>query len=167
MMLSPVEKLKDLQADFKKEETLKESFHELINILVKYEATIKKFALSVLVGEALTSKAKGKVVRCEKRKKGETFPTACDAWQHADCVGYLARRRPSKPGQVAGGENCRQEHSVGHPRKYKNRNNDTKIVEMDGEYICQTCSALIQVTESPIASGATPILLQWHSEILR
>ncbi|KAL0298265.1 UNVERIFIED_CONTAM: E3 ubiquitin-protein ligase SHPRH [Sesamum radiatum] len=96
----------------------------------------------------------------------------CDAWQHADCVGYSARRRPSKPGQVTGGENC-QEHSVGHPRKYKKRNNDTKIVEMEGEYICQTCSALIQVTESPIASGATlivcptPILLQWHSEILR
>ncbi|KAL2227323.1 UNVERIFIED_CONTAM: E3 ubiquitin-protein ligase SHPRH [Sesamum indicum] len=96
----------------------------------------------------------------------------CDAWQHADCVGYSARRTPSKPGQVAGGENC-QENSVGRPRKYTKRNNDTKIVEMDGEYICQTCSALIQVTESPIASGATlivcptPILLQWHAEILR
>ncbi|KAL0303988.1 UNVERIFIED_CONTAM: E3 ubiquitin-protein ligase SHPRH [Sesamum radiatum] len=96
----------------------------------------------------------------------------CDAWQHADCVGYSARRRPSKPGQVAGGEN-NQAHSVGHPRKYIKRNNNTKIVEMDGEYICQTCSALIQVTESPIASGATlivcptPILLQWHAEILR
>ncbi|KAK4433464.1 DNA repair protein [Sesamum alatum] len=96
----------------------------------------------------------------------------CDAWQHADCVGYSAKRRLSKPRQVAGGENC-QDHSVGHPRKYTKRKNDTKIVEMDGEYICQTCSALIQVTESPIATGATlivcptPILLQWHAEILR
>ncbi|KAL0309035.1 UNVERIFIED_CONTAM: hypothetical protein Sradi_5845800 [Sesamum radiatum] len=80
LMLSLVEKLKDLQVDFKEEETynmngLQENLHELINILVKYEATIEKSALSVLVGDASTSKAKGKVAGCEKRKKGKTFST--------------------------------------------------------------------------------------------
>ncbi|KAL0386375.1 UNVERIFIED_CONTAM: hypothetical protein Slati_4604900 [Sesamum latifolium] len=60
MMLSPVEKLKDLQADFEEVETsdmngLEENLHELINMLVQYEATIKKSVLSVLMGDASTS----------------------------------------------------------------------------------------------------------------
>ncbi|KAK4382335.1 hypothetical protein Sango_2881300 [Sesamum angolense] len=100
MMLSPVEKLKDLQANFDKEEMyvdvilqslppsfdqfiikfningLEKSLHELINMLVQYEATIEKSAPSELVGEASTSKAKGKVAGREKRKKDETSSTA-------------------------------------------------------------------------------------------
>ncbi|KAL0455635.1 UNVERIFIED_CONTAM: hypothetical protein Slati_0902700 [Sesamum latifolium] len=91
MMLSLVEKLKDLQANFEKEETyvdviiqslplsfdefiinynmngLKKNLHELISMLVQYETTIEKSAPSVLVGEDSTSKAKGKVVGREKR----------------------------------------------------------------------------------------------------
>ncbi|KAL0405830.1 UNVERIFIED_CONTAM: hypothetical protein Slati_3896900 [Sesamum latifolium] len=82
-MLSLVEKLKDLKADLAKEtyidvilQSLPPSFdsfivnynmnglekdlHELINMLVQYEATIEKSAPSVLVGEASTSKAKDK-----------------------------------------------------------------------------------------------------------
>ncbi|KAL0281836.1 UNVERIFIED_CONTAM: hypothetical protein Sangu_2986400 [Sesamum angustifolium] len=74
MMLSLVEKFKDLQADFDKEQYvdvilqslppsydqfiinfnmsgLEKSLHELTNMLVKYEATIEKFAPSILVGE--------------------------------------------------------------------------------------------------------------------
>ncbi|KAL0285749.1 UNVERIFIED_CONTAM: hypothetical protein Sangu_2765500 [Sesamum angustifolium] len=100
MMLSLVEKLKDLQADFDKEEMyvnviiqslppsydqfiinfnmsgLEKSLHELINMLVQYEATIEKSASSVLVGKALTCKEKGKVAGREKRKKDETSSTA-------------------------------------------------------------------------------------------
>ncbi|KAL0329373.1 UNVERIFIED_CONTAM: hypothetical protein Sradi_4924000 [Sesamum radiatum] len=76
MMLSLVEKLKDIQANFDKEETLEKSLHELINMVVQYETTIEKSALSVLVGEVSTSKAKGKVARHEKRKKDEMSSTA-------------------------------------------------------------------------------------------
>ncbi|KAK4397739.1 hypothetical protein Sango_1249400 [Sesamum angolense] len=100
MMLSLVKKLKGLQADFDKEETyvgiilqslppsfdqfivnynmngLEKSLHELINMLVKYEAMIEKSAPLVLVGEASTSKTKGKVAGCDKRKKDETSSTA-------------------------------------------------------------------------------------------
>ncbi|KAL0349785.1 UNVERIFIED_CONTAM: hypothetical protein Sradi_4127700 [Sesamum radiatum] len=98
-MLSLVEKRKDLQADFDNEETYvdvilqslpqtfdqfiinynmnrpEKSLHELINILVKYEAMIEKSTPSVLVGEASTSKAEGNVAGHEKRKKDETSST--------------------------------------------------------------------------------------------
>ncbi|KAL0308148.1 UNVERIFIED_CONTAM: hypothetical protein Sangu_2991400 [Sesamum angustifolium] len=47
------------------------NLHELINMLVQHEATIEKSAMSVLVGEVSTSKAKGKVVGRKKRKKDE------------------------------------------------------------------------------------------------
>ncbi|KAL0361421.1 UNVERIFIED_CONTAM: hypothetical protein Sradi_3826600 [Sesamum radiatum] len=50
---------------------LEKSIHELINMLVQYEATTRKFESSVLVGEASTSKAKGKGARRWKRKKGK------------------------------------------------------------------------------------------------
>ncbi|KAL0287115.1 UNVERIFIED_CONTAM: Retrovirus-related Pol polyprotein from transposon TNT 1-94 [Sesamum angustifolium] len=50
---------------------LEKSINELINMLVQYEATIKKSAPSVLIGEASTSKAKSKMVGCWKRKKGK------------------------------------------------------------------------------------------------
>ncbi|KAL0336715.1 UNVERIFIED_CONTAM: hypothetical protein Sradi_4883400 [Sesamum radiatum] len=100
MMLSLMLKLEDLQADFDKEETyvdvilqslplsfyqfinnynmngLEKSLDELINMLVEYEATIEKSALSVLVEEASTFKARGKVAGREKKKKDETSSTA-------------------------------------------------------------------------------------------
>ncbi|KAL0295842.1 UNVERIFIED_CONTAM: hypothetical protein Sangu_3181800 [Sesamum angustifolium] len=50
---------------------LEKSINELINMLVQYEATIKKYAPSVLIGEASTSKVKGNRVRCCKRKKSK------------------------------------------------------------------------------------------------
>lgn len=80
----------------------------------------------------------------------------CDAWQHADCVGYSPKGKSLKSKQ-----GCES-------KTYK-----TTIFERDGEYVCQMCSELIQATESPIASGATlivcpaPILPQWHDEIIR
>ncbi|KAL0285094.1 UNVERIFIED_CONTAM: hypothetical protein Sangu_2794900 [Sesamum angustifolium] len=100
MMLSLVEKLKDLQADFEKKETyvdviqqslpplfdqfiinynmngLEKSHHELINTLFQYEAIIEKYAPLVLVEETLISKAKSKIVGREKRKNDETSSIA-------------------------------------------------------------------------------------------
>ncbi|KAL0362002.1 UNVERIFIED_CONTAM: hypothetical protein Scaly_1155400 [Sesamum calycinum] len=84
IMLSLVEKLKDLQADFNEKEmdvdlilqslpssfdqfiisynmnVLKKSLHDLINMLVQYEATIKKFA-SVLVERLQPLKRRAKL----------------------------------------------------------------------------------------------------------
>ncbi|KAL0445397.1 UNVERIFIED_CONTAM: hypothetical protein Slati_2262400 [Sesamum latifolium] len=50
---------------------LEKSIHELINMLVQYEATTHKSEPAVLVGEASTSKMKGKGARRWKRKKGK------------------------------------------------------------------------------------------------
>ncbi|KAL0456095.1 UNVERIFIED_CONTAM: hypothetical protein Slati_0948700 [Sesamum latifolium] len=101
MMLSLVEKLKDLLANFEEEETyvdvilqslppsfdqfiissdmnrLEESLHELINMLVQYKTTIEKSAPSALMGETSTSKAKGKVSGREERKKDKTSSNCC------------------------------------------------------------------------------------------
>ncbi|RDX63983.1 E3 ubiquitin-protein ligase SHPRH, partial [Mucuna pruriens] len=80
----------------------------------------------------------------------------CDAWQHADCVGYSPNGKYLKSKQ-----GCES-------KTYK-----TTIAVRDGEYVCQMCLELIQATESPIASGATlivcpaPILPQWRDEITR
>ncbi|KAK4380943.1 hypothetical protein Sango_3017100 [Sesamum angolense] len=57
---------------------LEKSIHELINMLVQYEATTDKSAPTVLVEEASTSKAKDKRAGRWKRKKGKgkvTTPT--------------------------------------------------------------------------------------------
>ncbi|QCE00806.1 E3 ubiquitin-protein ligase SHPRH [Vigna unguiculata] len=80
----------------------------------------------------------------------------CDAWQHADCVGYSPKGKYLKSKHGSEG------------KAYK-----TTVSVRDGEYVCHMCSELIQATESPIASGATlivcpaPILPQWHDEIIR
>ncbi|KAL0455259.1 UNVERIFIED_CONTAM: hypothetical protein Slati_0865100 [Sesamum latifolium] len=50
---------------------LEKSIHELINMVVQYEAKTHKSEPAVLVGEASTSKAKGKGARHWKRKKGK------------------------------------------------------------------------------------------------
>ncbi|KAL0434645.1 UNVERIFIED_CONTAM: Retrovirus-related Pol polyprotein from transposon TNT 1-94 [Sesamum radiatum] len=50
---------------------LEKSIHELINMLVQYEATTHKSEPVVLVGEASTSKVNGKGARRWKRKKGK------------------------------------------------------------------------------------------------
>ncbi|KAL0439745.1 UNVERIFIED_CONTAM: hypothetical protein Slati_2457500 [Sesamum latifolium] len=93
-MLSLVEKLEDLKAKLNNDtyidvilqsfppsyvpfivnynmNGLEKSIHELINMLVQYEATTHKSEPAVLVGEASTSKAKSKGARCWKRKKGK------------------------------------------------------------------------------------------------
>ncbi|KAK4389839.1 hypothetical protein Sango_2320900 [Sesamum angolense] len=92
-MLSLVEKLEDLKAgldndtyidmilqslpppynpfiiNYKMNE-LEKSIYELINMLVQYKETTHESASAILVGEASTSKAKGKGVGRWKRKKG-------------------------------------------------------------------------------------------------
>ncbi|KAL0440031.1 UNVERIFIED_CONTAM: hypothetical protein Slati_2486100 [Sesamum latifolium] len=93
-MLSLVEKLEDLKAGLDNDtyidvilqslppsydpfivnynmNGLEKSIHELINMMVQYEATTHKSEPAVFVGEASTSKPKGKGARRWKRKKGK------------------------------------------------------------------------------------------------
>ncbi|XP_024025293.1 E3 ubiquitin-protein ligase SHPRH isoform X2 [Morus notabilis] len=94
----------------------------------------------------------------------------CDAWQHADCVGYSSKGKPIKSREVVDGQGS-QGSSSAKKQKHKRKNTAT-IVERDGHFICQLCSELMQATDTPIATGATlivcpaPILPQWHAEIL-
>lgn len=93
---------------------------------------------------------------------------ACDARQHADCVGYSPNKRCAKSKTI-----LTEQQSTGNMPKHAKRKNDVKIVEIAEGYICQLCSELIQACEAPVASGATlivcpaPILPQWHAEIVR
>ncbi|XP_065870034.1 uncharacterized protein [Euphorbia lathyris] len=95
-----------------------------------------------------SNKYKGLWVQCD----------TCDAWQHADCVGYSAKGKKKK--------------STLEVQKDRKRTT-VKFTETDGEHICPMCSELIQATDSPITTGATliicptPILPQWHAEISR
>ncbi|KAL0411314.1 UNVERIFIED_CONTAM: hypothetical protein Slati_3721100 [Sesamum latifolium] len=101
-MLSLVEKLEDLKAGLENDtyidvilqslppsydlfivnynmNGLEKSIHELTNILVQYEATTHKSETAVLVGEASTSKDKGKGARRWKRKKGKRMAVTATA----------------------------------------------------------------------------------------
>ncbi|KAK6932900.1 SNF2, N-terminal [Dillenia turbinata] len=90
----------------------------------------------------------------------------CDAWQHADCVGYSTRRKTCE-GSGFRGRGCK--------RKFKERvkSNAGSIIEMDGDHICRVCLELLDATDTPLSTGATlivcpaPILSQWNAEIIR
>ncbi|XP_026388746.1 E3 ubiquitin-protein ligase SHPRH-like [Papaver somniferum] len=92
----------------------------------------------------------------------------CDAWQHADCVGYSTVSSPSDSHEAAEGTGHQQVPSV-----KNNESSSTKIVEDDGNFTCQLCLELIQASSSPVNTGATlvvcpaSILQQWNAEIIR
>lgn len=93
----------------------------------------------------------------------------CDAWQHADCVGYS----PGETMKSNEASNEKEHENSLVVKKDTRKKNSTTIDVRDEEYICQLCSELIQATNSPVATGATliicpaSILPQWHSEIMR
>ncbi|PWA98308.1 Helicase, C-terminal [Artemisia annua] len=95
----------------------------------------------------------------------------CDAWQHADCVGFLDKGRNSdtEKDYESEGDN----NSVNGDTRKRKSHNDSEVDFSDEVHICQLCSELIQATTSPVATGATlvvcptPILAQWHAEITR
>ncbi|XP_042957344.1 E3 ubiquitin-protein ligase SHPRH isoform X1 [Carya illinoinensis] len=95
----------------------------------------------------------------------------CDAWQHADCVGYSPEGK-LKSGEVSGVQRCERKSMIG-SKGYTRRKKKANIAVRDGEHICPLCLELMHATESPVATGATlivcpaPILPQWHAEIIR
>ncbi|KAL0394395.1 UNVERIFIED_CONTAM: hypothetical protein Slati_4405700 [Sesamum latifolium] len=107
-MLSLVEKLEDLKAGLNNDtyidvilqslppsydpfivnhymNGLEKSIHELIIMLVQYEATTHKSGPTVLIGEASTSKAKGKGARHWKRKKGKGTAVTTTTSRRCSC----------------------------------------------------------------------------------
>ncbi|KAL0411524.1 UNVERIFIED_CONTAM: hypothetical protein Slati_3742100 [Sesamum latifolium] len=77
---------------------LEKTIHELINMVVQYEAMTHKSTPAVLVGEASTSKAKGKRVGHWKRKKGKGKAITATA----SAKGAPAAPKGKSKGKVAG-----------------------------------------------------------------
>ncbi|KAL2248162.1 UNVERIFIED_CONTAM: hypothetical protein Sindi_2668500 [Sesamum indicum] len=75
---------------------LQKSIYQLINMLFQYESMTLKSISAVLVGEASTSKAKGKRVDCWKRKKGKGKAVRTTIWKHhkkCDWIGLGTRKQ--------------------------------------------------------------------------
>lgn len=118
-----------------------------------------------------SSKYKGLWVQCD----------LCDAWQHADCVGYT----PKKPlvsteadvtkesENLTDLEKKSKKNSSNKSKNSRKKNNKSQIMENDEKYICTLCSELVEAAKIKIYTGATlivcptPILVQWQSEIIR
>lgn len=122
---------------------------------------LKRERVECICGSVSEShKYKGLWVQCDM----------CDAWQHADCVGYSSKGKTVKSKEVSDG---RGKMSAAKIQNHTQKKKATTIVVRDGEHICRLCTELIQATDSPIATGATlivcpaPILPQWHDEIVQ
>lgn len=109
-----------------------------------------------------SSKYKGLWVQCD----------LCDAWQHADCVGYSAKKNPlvSHEVDMRGGS----KEVLSTKSKCGKRKKDMSIIiETEGNYVCLLCSELTEAAKINRHTGATlivcpaPIVAQWHSEIIR
>ncbi|XP_008782680.2 E3 ubiquitin-protein ligase SHPRH isoform X1 [Phoenix dactylifera] len=109
-----------------------------------------------------SSKYKGLWVQCD----------LCDAWQHADCVGYSPKKKPLVSHEVdkrGGSEEVLSAKSKGGKKK----KDMSIIIEADGNYVCSLCSELTEAAKINRHTGSTlivcpaPILAQWHSEIIR
>ncbi|KAL0455686.1 UNVERIFIED_CONTAM: hypothetical protein Slati_0907800 [Sesamum latifolium] len=124
--LSLVEKLEDLKAGFENDtyidvilqslppsydpfivnynmNGLEKYINELIDMLLQYEATTHKSELAVLVGEASTSKEKGKRAERWKRKKGKEKAVAATA----SAGGTRAAPTGKGKGKVGGSQRSR------------------------------------------------------------
>ncbi|KAJ4978047.1 hypothetical protein NE237_008827 [Protea cynaroides] len=108
-----------------------------------------------------SAKYKGLWVQCD----------VCDAWQHANCVGYSPAGKKVDSPEVFSGKVYKKNESPEVKNHVKKKGSN--VVIMDEDHICQICLDLIQAVNSPISTAATlivcptPILPQWHSEIIR
>ncbi|ERN04198.1 E3 ubiquitin-protein ligase SHPRH isoform X1 [Amborella trichopoda] len=95
----------------------------------------------------------------------------CDAWQHANCVGYKPGKSLATNGFL-GGRGLKQDLSEKSQKNSKKKSGPV-IKVTEGDYVCPTCSELIQVADCTTITGATlivcpaPILSQWQTEIAR
>uniref|UniRef100_A0A1D1XWD7 E3 ubiquitin-protein ligase SHPRH n=1 Tax=Anthurium amnicola TaxID=1678845 RepID=A0A1D1XWD7_9ARAE len=130
-------------------------------------------------GGSLTKRLKQERVECicgavteNTRYKGLWVQCdICDAWQHADCVGFSPKEKPSRSHEDSRSR-PRKEHSS-KTSHIANQKDSTRIINTNENYTCSVCSELIEAANSTIVTGATlivcpsPILAQWHSELIR
>ncbi|MQM06650.1 hypothetical protein Taro_039477 [Colocasia esculenta] len=95
----------------------------------------------------------------------------CDAWQHAECVGFSPIEKPSCPHEESMSRHGK-DYSCKN-RQLKNKKDSATVISTSENYTCSICSELIDAANCTISTGATlivcpsPILAQWNSEIIR
>nr|KAJ0219821.1 hypothetical protein LSAT_V11C200097200 [Lactuca sativa] len=141
----------DIDADDIRNKTIQVAGEQKSNI-----KRMKKERVECVCGAVSeSSKYKGLWVQCD----------VCDAWQHADCVGYQYKETNSEP--------IKDSESLNGDSRKRKSYKGSKVVICDGAHICPFCLELSQATGSPVPTGATlvvcpaPILPQWHAEITR
>jgi E3 ubiquitin-protein ligase SHPRH len=119
----------------------------------------KRDRIECICGAASESSAyKGIWIQCD----------ICDAWQHADCVGYTP-----KEDLTFDDDNMLSNCEKGTVKSKRRRRATYSIAETEESYICAVCLELAEAAQTTIFSRATlivcpsPILAQWHSEITR
>ncbi|KAE8813437.1 E3 ubiquitin-protein ligase SHPRH [Hordeum vulgare] len=121
----------------------------------------KRDRVECVCGAASESSAyKGIWVQCD----------TCDAWQHADCVGYSPKKDLTFDDDDVLPKN---EESTMKSKSRRQKRAKFSIAETEENYICAVCLELAEAAQTTIFSHATlivcpsPILAQWHSEITR
>ncbi|KAF8680793.1 hypothetical protein HU200_045640 [Digitaria exilis] len=96
----------------------------------------------------------------------------CDAWQHADCVGYAPKEEILFDDSAEDVPSKNEKNNM-KPRIRRKKKPKCSIVDTEDKYVCALCLELTEVAQTNIFSHATlivcpaPILAQWHSEITR
>lgn len=108
----------------------------------------------------------------------------CDAWQHADCVGFETNKKYDAKRTDGSGSDFEVEIRNNKATRKKRRKSlvmedSADVIKNEENFVCQTCSELIQISDREqisdceMVSRATlivcpaPILQQWQSEIAR
>lgn len=124
-------------------------------------------------GETKLKRLKRERVECVCGATTESFKymgvwvqcDVCDAWQHADCVGFTFNKKRRESPHITPNSSVKS-------NKYSKRKDRSQIHLTNDSYICSLCSELIQASKC-FLSGATlivcpsPILSQWAAEIVR
>lgn len=120
----------------------------------------KRDRIECICGAASESSAyKGLWIQCD----------ICDAWQHADCVGYSPKKDLTFDDDNML-SNCEKDTKS---KRRRQKRVKYSIAETEDNYICAVCLELAEAAQTTILSHATlivcpsPILAQWHSEITR
>ncbi|KAK3126035.1 hypothetical protein QOZ80_7BG0613020 [Eleusine coracana subsp. coracana] len=97
----------------------------------------------------------------------------CDAWQHADCVGYSPKKDIFFYDSAEENTSNNKKGTMNSGIIRRKKKPKCSIVETEEKYICALCLELSEAAQANIFSHATlvvcpaPILTQWYSEISR
>lgn len=119
-------------------------------------------------GAVTESKYSGLWVQCD----------VCDAWQHADCVRFETNGKSDAKEIDESGSDFDVEIRNNKATRKKRRKSlvmegSADVIKTEKNFVCQTCSELIQISDCELVSCATlivcpaPILQQWQNEIAR